>query len=27
VIAAMAELMEDLAHALIVDPQLDHAAR
>jgi len=27
VIAAMAELMEDLAHALIVDPQLDHASR
>lgn len=27
VIAAMAELMEDLARALIVDPQLDHAYR
>ena len=27
VIAAMAELMEDLARALIVDPQLDHACR
>jgi CBS domain-containing protein len=26
-IAAMAELMEDLARALIVDPQLDHAVR
>lgn len=27
VIAAMAELMENLARALIVDPQLDHAYR
>ena len=27
VIAAMAELMEDLARALIVDPVLDHACR